>query len=437
MNSVPSDIRLMGRVTPENRNALRRTMLDAGNRFDYYRRLFDRLGVSRDDILSRDPFSILQMLPLQEGAALEGLAEESVRVCDGIVDIETSSGTTGPRKRRFISHADDVSETEFLAELFGFVGISRGDRVACLDTDPLTLMVSFTKAFDLMGIEEAYSYCVGVEFSGSLSLLRKLDPTVLVSIPSIIEKSVDSLERDFVKASNPNLRKLVYVGERLDQGLRARLESRLGLEVFGYYGASETSALGIECGAHDGIHLFTDRNVIEFMPESPGSTTGEIVVTTLRQEALPLFRYALGDVITVKNDDCPCGSYYPRVEVLGRVGETFSILGAKLYYEPVLATVYRDSDAPGPMQIVLERHESEKLTIVLPREQSDRESSLRKSLLRDHPDLDFLTGSGYLSLDLRFEDEKFFSSGRKQKRLLDLRHDQNTESAPARSGEQR
>ena len=56
---------------------------------------------------------------------------------------------------------------------------------------------------------------------------------------------------------------VIYLGEPLSPRVRHAVEARLGAKVFGYYGASETSALGVECGAHAGIHLFTNRVIVE------------------------------------------------------------------------------------------------------------------------------------------------------------------------------
>ena len=413
--------RLLGEPSAEAMDALRRTLLRCYSDLNFYADVFGGLGITRDDILNGDPIDVLQRLPILEGDSLHELSSESLQKGSQIVDMETSSGTTGPRKTRYISHTDDVSETRFLAELFSVCGIGASDRIACLDTDPLTLMVSFTKALDLLGVEEAYAFCVGVDFDDTLKALPLLNPTVIISVPSILERCFDSLRKHFPKDLSRLSKRFVYVGEPMPDALRAGLESEFGAEVFGYYGASETSALGIECRAHDGIHLFTDRNIIEMKEDEHSGATGEIIVTTLNQETLPLLRYALSDVIAVKEGECACGLNHPRVEVKGRVGDSFSVLGAKLSYNPILNAVYEIGNGPRHMQLVVTRDEREKLDIVLPRQLESRQIKIRESLVRSQPDLDFLMGSKYLEVRLSFVDNSYFMASRKRQKVVDLR----------------
>ena len=419
----PTDSYLMsiGPVASSATSDLRRTLARCHSAFGVYRRVFAEAGVSRDDILNEDPLAVLARIPLFNGDKLEELADESLRVGSQIIDMETSSGTTGGRKRRFISYADDISETQFLAELFKACGIGPPDRVACLDTDPLTLMISFTKALDHLGVDEAYCYCTGTDFDESLEALPKLDPSVIVTVPSVMERCFPALARRYGAIESPRLRAIVYVGEPMADHTRAALESTFDVEVFGYYGASETSALGIECSAHDGVHLFTDRNLIELLPDVPGGSTGEIVVTTLRLETMPLLRYPLGDVIELRPGACPCGLEYPRAEVKGRAGDSVSILGSKIDYSGVLKAVFDGAGSAGFMQLVLDRQDREVMTVVLPESSKSREAQARESLLVSQPDLDFLVGGGYLDLEFLFVDGGFFGASRKVSKIVDRR----------------
>ncbi len=421
MTTISTTIQVMGEVSAERRQDLQNTLLHAYSNFSTYARLFDSRGISRDDILTGDSLKLLRMLPIMEGDTLHKLSEEGLRNGSRIVDMETSSGSTGPRKRRFISYKDDISETELLAELFKTSGIDESDTVACIDTDPLTLMASFTRALDLLGVGEAYIYCVGPDFDKALESLPALNPSVIITIPSIIERCFASLERHYGKADPAHLRKVIYVGETLSASTRGRLESAFGVEVFGYYGASETSALGIECHAHDGIHLFTNRNIIELIIDDPQGLTGEIVVTTLNQETMPLLRYALKDVVRVNPGPCTCGLEYPRVEVKGKAGDYFSVLGAKISYNPIVDAVYEHPEDARLMQLILTREAAEKLTIVLPNACEHRETDIRKSLLKGHPDLDFLVGSNYLHMQFAFVEADYFEASRKPKRIVDHR----------------
>ena len=421
MTRADSTTRLLGEVTRETGERLREVLSLAMREFKFYAKRFRASGVSPGDIRHKDPVELLRTLPLLEAEELDGLAAESLMRGEHIIDIETSSGTTGVRKRRFISHEDDASETEFLAELFEVCGVDSSSRVACLDTDPLTLMASFTKALHLIGVEEAYMYCVGSDFREMLMDLPRLDPTVIITVPSIIEKGFEALRSRYAGRTGASLEKIVFVGEPLPTHMRDLLESTFGVEIFGYYGASETSALGIECGAHDGIHLFTDHNLAEVVYDRLDSNEGELIVTTLRQRAYPLLRYALRDRVAVKSGACSCGLLHPRVDVLGRADDGISILGAKITYNAILSAVYKGADRMGAMQIVLAREAREVLTVVLPQSMRGREADARKALMHAQPDLDFLISSKHLDLSFSYVEEGSFSDERKTRKVIDLR----------------
>ena len=418
-------IETLGEIGTGTKDDLRKVLIHAYSTFSVYRRLFHEQGITQDDLTTLDPLVILQRLPRLTGRRFYDLADESITANDEIIDMETSSGTTGLRKRRVITHRDDASETRFLARLFEACGVGSADRVACVDTGPLTLMVSFTRAFDALGVQEAYAYCASHDVEATVEILARLDPTVIVTIPSILDRCLPALRRHFGASPKPSLDKIIYVGEPLSQQTRSILETTLGVQVFAYYGASETSALGIECQQHRGIHLYTDRNIIEVAVSGPGQAAGPILVTTLQQEGLPLLRYALEDLVEVKEGSCLCGLSYPRVDVLGRADGTASVLGVKFSYGAIHAAAYQGIEGPGPMEAILTRNEQEKLTVVLPEELASGERKIRDSLLGREPDLAFLVAGKFLELELTFVDEARFGSPRKAQRILDRRGSPN------------
>ena len=397
-------------------------------KFGVYREHFAAARITERDIRDGDPVSVLRRAPLLEPSTLAALADEAIETLGGIVDIEVSSGTTGAPKRRLITANDACVETELLARLFGVCGIGRRDRVACVDTGPLTLMASFTGGLHLLGVSEAYAYTVSPDANTTVDGLTALDPTVIVTIPSIIERCLDALEARKATGRAASLRALVYAGEPLSRATRHRLKRRLGLEVFAYYGASETSALGIECGGHTGIHLLTDQHFIELDYRGRGRGDAEIVVTTLYQEGLPLVRYPLGDIVRPVDAACRCGLPLPVVEVIGRTDATVSVLGTKLSYASLLDAVYREHDGPRHVQIVLDRGATEEITLRLPKRLRDAESAIIKAVLRREPELAFLVGAGFVTLVPEFVDGDDFEASRKRPGIVDLR---NSGAAPA------
>jgi phenylacetate-CoA ligase len=399
------------------RDALRRQMLFAHDALESYRDSFRRCGIARRDIAAADPMSLLRRLPALKGERFRDLVDETIRVAGDIVDIEVSSGTTGTPKRRIMTRSDADAETEVLARLLAVPGIGPGDSVACLDTGPLTLMVSFIEALDRLGVDESWAFSAYLDERATVEGLLALDPTVVITIPSILDRIIEPLSAG-LRREPRRLRKIVYVGEKMRESTRRSLESGLGLEVFAYYGASETSALGIECRAHKGIHILTEWNIVEI---AGGGCEGEALVTTLDREGLPLLRYALGDILRVRDGACPCGLDFPRVDVLGRTDAAVSVLGVKLTYDTVRQAALWPVEYAGPIGVELSGNGRDRMSVALPGSLAAHEPAIVGSMRTREPDLAYLISSGFLELDVSFVDEKRLES-RKTPRILDRRH---------------
>ena len=404
----------------EELSALRSTMLHCRRYFPSYRRIFHDAGITHHHIESDDPLEVLSSLPVIGADELHRISMEAVGAIDTIVDTETSSGTTSGGKIRFISYEDDATEHRFLADLLRTCGIGPDDRVACLDTDPAAVMISFPRACELVPTAESYCVSTGAGFERSLQLLSRLEPTALVSVPSIIEKTLDAA----LEATSPipsAIRRVIYIGEGMDAALRRRVQVALGAEVFSYYGSSETSALGIECAAHAGIHLFGSRTLFEVERGGNAPDHGELIVTTLVQRALPLLRYRLGDLVRLRPGACACGLEDPRIDVLGRSEMFASILGSKIHHHSIHESLVR-AGLSGPLQIVLQSEQvSEQMRLRVADRNSHIEDRLLSALLADHQDVEFLHDSGLLDIRMEFRPVADLLQDRKANRITDLR----------------
>lgn len=391
-----------------------------------YARNFRDAGVSRADILLDDPVTTLRRLPIIGAKAVRAISAEAVSIGSSIgrsiVDTETSSGSAGGRKVRFITHADNVAEHEFLAYLLSVAGIGERDRVACVDTDPAAVMVSFPRACETLGTREAYCVSVGANFEDCARLLARLEPTALVSVPSIIRRLLGAMQRHPVRS----IRSVVYIGEGMSARARAIVEDELGAEVFSYYGTSETSAIGIECGAHAGAHLMSSRHVFELDARGHDRDgEGDLIATTLEQRGLPLLRYRLGDLVRVRPGRCACGLKDPRVDVLGRSEMFASILGSKIHHGALLDSLQR-SGLDGPLQVALTT-EGNREVMTLRVADSNRagqgvgQDTMLQAIMADHTDIEFLADSGLLDLRFEFRPMSELLEERKANSLTDLR----------------
>ncbi len=406
--------------SPAELTALRGMALHCVRNFPTYRRIIHDAGVTERDVEFEDALEILRSLPTIGGEELNDISREAVGALDSIVDTETSSGTASGGKIRFISYEDDTAEHDFLARLLKTCGIGVADKVACLDTDPAAVMVAFPRACELIPTIESYCVSVGSGFSGTARLFRRLRPTALISVPSIIQKALDDAEESGCPMPD-TIRRVIYIGEGMDATLRRRVEDTFGAQVFSYYGASETSALGIECEEHSGIHLFGSRTLFEIERDSSNPGQGELIVTTLAQRALPLLRYRLGDIALPRQGICGCGLEEPRVDVMGRSEMFASILGSKIHHHSLYTSMER-AGLSGPLQIFLEadRH-SETMRLRVGDSNSGIEERLLAAILADHQDIEFLRESGLLDLKIEFVSARELLRNRKPNKLVDLR----------------
>ena len=412
-----STIRPISAPTDAEMEALREMMLYCIDGFPTYQRLFRMAGVERGSILSNSPVEILSKLPIIESGEVISLSAEAMTAADSIVDTETSSGTSGGRKIRFITHQDNLAEHEFLARLLSIAGVKRDDRVACVDTDPAAVMVSFPWACELLGATESYCVSTGTGFDDCVRLLERLRPTVLISVPSIIQRLLD----EDAGVEIESVRAVIHIGEGMSQATRARVATAFGAEVFSYYGSSETSAIGIECVAHDGVHLMSSRHILEIDTDGHQDDIGELIVTTLDQRGLPLLRYRLGDLVRLRRGRCGCGLADPRVDVLGRSEPFASILGSKIHHGALLGTLH-GTGLEGPLQVVLDvENRTEVMTLHVSDVNAANVDSMRQAVLADHADIDFLVASGLLDIRFDFRPIRELLAERKSDRLIDLR----------------
>jgi len=115
---------------------------------------------------------------------------------------------------------------------------------------------------------------------------------------------------------------------------RRTIEAVFGVRVYDRYGCEEVSLIASECGEHRGLHMNTDSLHVELLADGrrvPPGSEGAVVVTDLRNRAMPLIRYRIEDVAVASEESCPCGRTYPLLaRVAGRVADYLVTCNGKL-----------------------------------------------------------------------------------------------------------
>ena len=159
-----------------------------------------------------------------------------------------------------------------------------------------------------------------------------------------------------------NLRYGCFGAEPWSESMRDKLEAAWGIDACDCYGLSEIMGPGVACECREGkgaLHVFDDHFLPEIVDPATGEPTagpGELVLTTLTKEALPLLRYRTGDVTQFVEGVCPCGRTHPRIaRFSGRVDDMLIVRGVNVFPSEVEDVVLSHPALAGQYAIVLDR----------------------------------------------------------------------------------
>jgi phenylacetate-CoA ligase len=302
----------------------------------YYRGRF-----SLTETMRRDPLAALADLPLTAKADLrEHYPWGFVAVpLESVVRIHASSGTKGkPTVVAYTAHDLDIW-SDLCARALAAAGAERGHRIHNAYGYGL-----FTGGLGLhQGIERLGATVIpasGGATRRQVTLLVDLAPQGLCCTPSFALMLAETMEEMGVDPSRLALRYGVFGAEPWTDAMRRRIEERLHLSAVDIYGLSEVLGPGVAVECHeakDGLHLFEDHFVAEVIDPRSGEVLGpgeqgELVLTTLSKEAMPLLRYRTGDLVRLDDRPCVCGRTHRRMSrVLGRVDDMLIVRGVNVF----------------------------------------------------------------------------------------------------------
>jgi phenylacetate-CoA ligase len=235
-----------------------------------------------------------------------------------------SSGSTGTPTSSYYTAADWTDLVERYSRMR--VGIGPPDMLMVRTPYALMLTGHVAHAAALAAgatVVPADNRSLATPYPKVLRLMHDLGVTLTWSLPTDTLLWAAAAEHAGLRPGRdfPSLRALMVAGEPLSPARRDRIAELWNAPVVEEYGASETGGLAGEC-PHGTLHLWADRAIFEVYDPATGrasaSGAGELVVTPLFREAMPLLRYHLGDRVQVTHRDCACGWALPTVRVLGR-----------------------------------------------------------------------------------------------------------------------
>ncbi|MDD3111539.1 MAG: phenylacetate--CoA ligase [Methanofollis liminatans] len=312
---------------------------------NFYHERMRAAGVHPDDVKTLDDIA---KLPFMYKSDLRDNYPDRIFTAsqDELVRYHVSSGTTG--KPTVVGYTANDLEiwTTSLARSLTACGLGRGD----------VMQVSYGYGLFTGGLGLHY----GAERIGAtvlpigtgnterqIELMQDLHVTAIACTPSYLVHLGETAERMGVSIKNDtNLRVGILGAEPWSERMRTGLQEALGIRVFDIYGTSELSGpMFTECTEQQGIHIWGDIAYPEIIdPETgeqlPPGEKGELVMTVLKKEALPMIRYRIGDVTMIDNAVCACGRTSPRImRIQGRVDDMLIVRGINVFPSQVEHTL--------------------------------------------------------------------------------------------------
>ncbi len=280
-----------------------------------------------------------------------------------VARLHASSGTTGKPTVVGYTRADLDLWTELMARSLACAGARPGDVVHNAYGYGL-----FTGGLGAHYGAERLG-CTVVPVSGGnterqVMLIADFGAAVLCATPSYALNIAETARRQGVDLARGPLRIGVFGAEPWSEEMRRLLEERLGLAALDIYGLSEILGPGVamECAAaKQGLHGWEDHFLFEAIdPETgrpvPEGAAGELVITTLTKEALPMIRYRTRDMTRVEAAPCPCGRTHRRImRITGRSDDMLIIRGVNLYPSQIEAALLGYPALAPHYQLVIER----------------------------------------------------------------------------------
>jgi len=327
----------------------------------FYRDALQKRGLEPGDIRSLEDLKSLPFTYKQDLRESYPYGLFTVPLSD-IVRLHASSGTTGKPSVVGYTRRDIENWSDLVARCLVMAGGARGDVVQNAYGYGL-----FTGGLGIhYGAERLGATVVpvsGGNTSRQLMLMQDFGSTILTCTPSyalFLAEEGESAGIDFKKLP---LKAGIFGAEPWSENMRNQLEAKLDIIALDIYGLSEIMGPGVsmECQAKQGAHIFEDHFIAEIIdPETgeplPYGQQGELVLTTITKEAIPVIRYRTRDISTLYPEKCACGRTHVRMRrVTGRTDDMLIIRGVNVFPSQVESVLLEFGETEPHYLLVVDR----------------------------------------------------------------------------------
>ena len=329
----------------------------------FYQRKFDEIGITPKDIKS---LSDIKLLPFTEKQDMRDNFPYGLFAMpkDNIVRLHASSGTTGKATVVGYTHRDITNWANCMARSLTSVGLSQKDMIH----------IAYGYGLFTGGLGAHYGAeqlgAVAIPMSGGstkrqVQLMRDFGATALCCTPSYALYLYEAGVEAGINFKELPLRIGVFGAEPWTEVMRQEIEEKLAIKAYNIYGLSEVMGPGVACecsySANGLMHIQEDHFYPEIIDpvtgeQLPDGEEGELVITTLTKEGVPLLRYRTRDITSICDTPCSCGRTFRRITRLkGRSDDMLIIRGVNVYPQQIEGIIV-DAEGTAPhYQIIVTR----------------------------------------------------------------------------------
>lgn len=392
----------------------------------FYQRVFQELSVQVDCITSYEEYS---KLPITTKEQLQQYNEDFISIPpEQIIDHVTTSGTLGEPVSFYLNEYDLERLAENESRSFELAGITRQDKVLITTTLDRRFMAGMAYFLGLRKLGAG-----AIRTGGGLPGLQwesifRFKPKYIIAVPSFLLKLIQYAEENQIDYQSSSIRSAICIGEPLRtsnfelNSLGQKISSLWDIELFSTYASTEMATAFTECNKHQGNHVPEDLIFTEVLDQDGNHVAegeiGELIVTPLNVQSMPLIRFATGDMLTYTDTACKCGRKGRRLgPVIGRKQQKIKLKGTSLYPQHIIEILNRFNGLQNfIIEVSVDKNGVDRLKILIP--ESFREIESLKEHLK-----------AFLNVlpEIRLEDSKtlqylkFPANSRKPKIFYDLR----------------
>ncbi|NLE21186.1 MAG: phenylacetate--CoA ligase [Actinobacteria bacterium] len=330
-------------------------------RVPFYRSRLDACGFTPGDLAGLDD---LARLPFTEKSDFRDNYPYGMFAVplDEVVEIHSSSGTTGKAVVGGYTRADLETWAELVCRIAVAAGAGRGDIAQVAFGYGM-----FTGGFGLhYGLQKAGVAVVPISAGNTarqIKVMQDFGTTILIATPSYSLYIGDVINKRGVEPGSLKLRLGMFGAETCSEEMRAQIEARLPITATDNYGLTELIGPGVagECECRSGMHISEDHFIAECLDPATGEPVpdgeiGELVITALTRECSPVLRYRTRDLTSITREPCACGRTTARMgKVVGRTDDMFIISGVNVFPSHVESVLFQIKGVEPFYQIVLDR----------------------------------------------------------------------------------